>query len=129
MMLVHLDNDFLVRALSGRRSEKHRLRELSDSTEQLQMSAVAWYEFLRGPRTPEQVAVARALFGENGILPFSEAFAERAAEVFRSLGSPRRRTTDIAIGVTAAEVNAKLFTCNAQDFAGIPGLEVEATES
>jgi predicted nucleic acid-binding protein len=90
------------------------------------MSAVAWYEFSRGPRTPEQLAVARAFLGEDGIGAFSEALAAEAAEGFRRLGSPRKRAADVAIGVTAAVHDAVLVTRNARDFAGIPGLRVEA---
>ena len=89
------------------------------------MSSVAWYEFSRGPRTPEQLAVARAFLGEDGVVPFSEGLATRAAEVFRLLGSPRRRGADVAIGVTASAASAVLITRNARDFAGVPGLRVE----
>jgi predicted nucleic acid-binding protein len=95
------------------------------SESEIQMSAVAWYEFARGPRTPEQLAVARSLFSEDGIIPFSEELAAVAADVFRRLGSPRRRAADIAIGVTAAAVGATLLTRNANDFAGIAGLDLE----
>jgi predicted nucleic acid-binding protein len=91
------------------------------------MSAVGWYEFSRGPRTPEQLAAARSFFGEEGVLGFSETLADEAAEVFRRLGSPRKRAADVAIGVTAAAHEAVLLTRNARDLAGIPGLEVEAT--
>lgn len=49
----------------------------------------------------------------------------RAACVFRRLGSPRRRANDIAIGVTAATINARLVSRNRGDFVGILGLEVE----
>jgi predicted nucleic acid-binding protein len=121
-MLVHLDTDFLVFALSRSGREREQLMELADSRAEIQMSAVAWYEFGRGPRTPEQLAVARSFFFEDGIVPFSEDIAARAAEVFRNLGSPRRRAADIAIGVTAAVAGAALVTRNARDFAGIPGL-------
>ena len=86
---------------------------------------MAWYEFSRGPRTPEQLATARTLFAEDGIVPFSEPIAAVAADVFRQLGSPRRRAADVAIGVTAAALGANLATRNARDFAGIPGLVVE----
>ncbi len=89
------------------------------------MSAVAWYEFTRGPRTPHQLAVARSLFPEDGVIPFSEELAAEAAEVFRRLGSPRRHSADVAIGVTAAAMGARLLTRNASDFAGIPRLHVE----
>ena len=124
-MRIHLDTDYLVYALAFTGPERERLRELADSESEIQMSAVAWYEFSRGPRTPEQLAVARSFFSEDGVVPFSEDLAAIAGEVFRSLGSPRRRAADVAIGVTAAGVGARLLTRNGRDFAGIPNLELE----
>ncbi len=125
-MRIHLDTDFLVFALSRVGPERIRLGELAESDAEIQISAVAWYEFSRGPRTPEQLAVARSFFFEDGVVPFSEELALLAAEVFRSLGSPRRRAADVAIGVTAATMGACLLTRNAGDFAGIPHLELES---
>ena len=55
-MLYHLDTDFLVYALSTAGPERRQLRALADSDAEIQMSAVAWYEFSCGPRTPEQPA-------------------------------------------------------------------------
>lgn len=128
-MLVHLDTDFLVYALSVRGPEREKLETLARSEAEIEISAVAWYEFSRGPRTPEQLAVARTLFGSDGIVPFSESLAEAAAEVFRTLGSPRKRAGDIAIGVTAAAAGASLLTRNTRDFAGIPGVTLDAVGS
>lgn len=125
-MRFHLDTDFLIFALSEAGPERRRLRAVAESDALLQISAVAWYEFARGPRTPEQLALARALFLEEGVIPFSEALAGQAAEIFRRLGSPRRRAADVAIGVTASASEAVLLTRNARDFAGIPDLQVEA---
>ena len=125
-MRIQLDTDFLIYALSQAGTERNRLRRAADSEAVLQISAVAWYEFCRGPRLPEQIAVARSLFAVDGIVPFDETLAAQAAEVFRRLGSPRRRAADIAIGVTAAASSAILLTRNARDFAGIPHLELEA---
>ena len=126
-MRYHLDTDFLVYALSSAGPERQRLRALTESNSEIQISAVAWYEFARGPRTPEQLAVARSFFGDEGVLPFSEATAALAADVFRSLGSPRRRAADVAIGVTAAAHQAVLLTRNARDFSAIPDLRLEAS--
>ena len=125
-MTVHLDSDFLVYALACAGGERQRLVEVAESGRAIEMSAVAWYEFCRGPRTPDQIATARALFADDGIVPLSEPFAGASAEVFRQLGSPRRRAADIAIGVTAAMRGATLLSRNARDFAGIPGLEIES---
>jgi predicted nucleic acid-binding protein len=125
-MRVHLDTDFLVVGLSVAGKERQRLIELAESDAEIQMSSVAWYEYCRGPRTPQQIAAARSFFFEDGIVPFSEELAAIAAEVFRNLGSPRRRAADIAIGVMAAAMDAVLLTCNERDFAGIPGVEIDA---
>jgi predicted nucleic acid-binding protein len=126
---IHLDTDFLVFGLSIAGPERRKLTGLAESDAGIQMSAIAWYEFARGPRTPEQLAVARGFLLEDGIIPFSEDLAWRAAEVFRALGSPRKRAADIAIGVTAAASGAILLTRNARDFAGIPELQVETSKT
>jgi predicted nucleic acid-binding protein len=125
---VHLDTDFLVFAASRSGPERKRLLELAESPCEIEMSAVAWYEFSRGPRTPEQLAVARAFLRPHGVVPFTEALAAVAADTFRNLGSPRRRAADIAIGVTAAGSGATLLTRNRGDFAGIPGLQLATGE-
>ncbi|MBK9001969.1 MAG: type II toxin-antitoxin system VapC family toxin [Myxococcales bacterium] len=126
-MRVHLDTDFLVYALGRSGAERRRLLSLAESDAVIEMSAVAWYELARGPRTPEQLAVARSFFADDGgIVALSEELALRAAEVFRSLGSPRKRAADIAIGVTASASGALLLSRNRRDFAGIPGLTLEA---
>lgn len=124
-MRVHLDTDFLIHAVSRNGPESRRLFELAASEADLQMSALAWYEFSRGPRTEQQIAVARSFFPANGIVPLSEEVAERAAQIYRKLGAPRRRGNDITIGVTAVVMRARLVTRNAADFAGIPDLDVE----
>jgi predicted nucleic acid-binding protein len=69
--------------------------------------------------------VARSFLGEEGVVAFSEPTAAEAADVFRRLGSPRRRAADVAIGVTAVIQQAVLLTRNARDFAGIRGLQAE----
>lgn len=121
----HVDTDFLIYAVSVRGPERRRLSRVLASDAVIEASAIVWYEFSRGPRTPEQLAIARDLFDEHGILPFSEQLAAEAAEQFRKLGSPRRRAADIAIGVAARSRSATLLTRNARDFAGIDGLALE----
>jgi predicted nucleic acid-binding protein len=123
-MLYHLDTDFLVTALSRTGPERARLLELAESESEIQISAIAWYEFSRGPRTVDQLAAARSFFFADGIIPFSEELAAISSEVFRNLGSPRRRAADIAIGVTAAAMGASLLTLNPADFEDIPRLRL-----
>ncbi len=124
-MLIHLDTDFFVYSLAEAGVERRRLLALAQSDAEVQMSSIAWYEFTRGPWTPEQLAVARSFFFDDGIVPFSEELAAKAGEVFRLLGSPRRRAVDVAIGVVAAAMEATLVTRNQRDFAGIPDLTIE----
>ena len=125
MKRFHLDTDFLIHALARRGAPWRRLRALNDDDAELEISAIAWYEFARGPRSPEQLAVARTLFGEEGIVAFSETHAERSADAFRLLGSPRRRAADVAIAVTAMARGAILLTANTRDYTDIEGLTLE----
>jgi len=127
-MRYHIDTDFLIYALSIAGPERRRLMQLAESEAELQMSAVAWYEFSRGPRTPEQLSIARSFFFDDGIIPLSEELATIAGAVFRSVGSPRRRAADVAIGITSAAMGATLLTRNTNDFAGIPNLQLEAVD-
>ncbi len=94
--------------------------QLAASDTELQMSAVAWYEFTRGPRTPQNLAVALSILSE--IVTFDRVLAEQAAELFRQLGSPRSRANDLAIAATALQTGAILLTRNRADFEDIPGL-------
>ena len=123
-MRLHLDTGFLVYALSRSGPERQLLLDMADSEAQIEISAVAWYEFSRGPRTPEQLAAARSFFDEDGIIPLSEDLAAEAAERFRRLVSPRRRAADIIIGTTALIRRARLLTRNRRDFAGLAELEI-----
>jgi predicted nucleic acid-binding protein len=123
--LYHLDTDVLVYACAHGGAERARLLSILEAGDPIAMSAWAWYEFRRGPRTPEQLAAASLLVGEEGIVPVSADIAEEAAELFRVLGSPRRRAADVLIGATARICGATLLSRNATDFVGISGLELE----
>jgi len=124
MKAVHLDTDFLIKAAASPGIERQQLVQLLESETPVGVSAVAWYEFTRGPRTPEQLAVAAFLIEEDDIVAFDAAAALEAADTFRRLGSPRRRANDIAIGTLAARASAVLWTLNSSDFDGIPKLEI-----
>ncbi len=123
MKTVHLDTDFLVKAAATPGQERQALIRLLEQEAPVKMSAIAWYEFCRGPRTPEQLAVAAFLIDEEDIITFDAAAAIQAADTFRRLESPRRRANDIAIGTIAARASAELWTLNALDFQGVPGLK------
>jgi len=118
----HLDTDFLVKALLSPGAERDLLRQIADSAAEIEISALAWYEFCRGPRLPEQEAVARGFLEDEGIIAFNETLASASADLFRRLGSPRRRALDVAIAATAIARGARLLTGNTRDYSGIEGL-------
>ena len=122
MTRYHLDTDFLVKALFASGPERELLRSVSDSPAEIEMSALAWYEFCRGPRLPQQEAVARSYLETDGVIAFDENAAAAAADLFRRLGSPRRRAADLAIAALAIERGARLLTGNTRDYSGIEGL-------
>ena len=66
---------------------------IADSDAEIQMSAVAWHGFARGPRTPDQLAVARSFLGAEGVVSFSEGIAlDFAGITGLSVEAPGRRT-------------------------------------
>jgi predicted nucleic acid-binding protein len=120
----HLDTDFLIVALTTAGPPRTRLRAILELGAELEMSALVWYEFERGPRTPEQLAIGRDLVQEGGILAFDEQRARDAARLFRRLTGTKRRSVDLAIAACALERGATLLTCNARDYEGIEGLVI-----
>jgi predicted nucleic acid-binding protein len=118
----HLDTDFLLKALLSSGAERELLRSISDSAAEIEISALAWYEFCRGPRLPEQEAVARSYLESDGIITFGEEIAAKAADIFRRLGGPRRRAFDVAIAATAISRGARLLTGNLRDYSAIEEL-------
>lgn len=125
MSRFHLDTDYLIRALTRTGPERERLGALLASDAEVEMSALAWYEFERGPRSPEQLAVGRRVIRTEGILAFDEERADRAADLFRRLAGSKRHGVDLAIAALALERAATLLTCNARDYADIEGLVLE----
>lgn len=124
MIRYHLDTDFMLKAIGIKGPEQTLLRRLSNSDAAIEISAIAWYEFCRGPRVPEQEALARSYLESDGIIPFDEAVAARAADLFRQLGSPRKRAADVAIAATALSRGARLLSANTRDYSGIEGLKL-----
>jgi len=88
------------------------------------LSCLALYEWLRGPRIPEELLAQETVCGANSALPFGPKEAEIAASLYRAVLRPRDREIDIAIAATAIHQQARLWTLNPKDFADIPGLSL-----
>jgi predicted nucleic acid-binding protein len=120
-LIVHLDTSILIHTLSAR---EHRglLADAFERGDRLMLSTIVLFEWLRGPRTPEQRAEVNELFPADSTLPFQIDDAAAAARIYQSLPRARARQTDIMIAACAIEHGAALWTLNTADFEDIPGL-------
>jgi predicted nucleic acid-binding protein len=113
---IFLDTNYLVRSLVTGTAESALLVRWHKSGETLLAAAPAWYEFLCGPVSDQQIRVIRA-FLSGGIVEFGEVQAAEAARLFNAIGRLRRLRTDTMIAATAIVAGARLATSNSEDFA------------
>jgi predicted nucleic acid-binding protein len=121
-MTVHLDTSALVDALTGPRRSLPILVGLAEQGHRLSISAIVLYEWLRGPRTREELAVQEDLFPRARAVPFGVEQAALAARLYRLAKRARGREIDIAIAASALYDGATLWTLNRADFTDIGDL-------
>lgn len=121
-MIVHLDTSVLVDALRPDGAWRPALRALVQAGHRPAVSAIVLYEWLRGPRTPEELQLREAVFPDTRVAAFGVEEAARASSIYRALSRPRNREADIAVAACAIEHGASLWTLNTRDFADIPDL-------
>jgi predicted nucleic acid-binding protein len=122
--VIHLDTSALVDALTGPRRSASGLRAFLESGERIVFSTIVLYEWLRGPRRPEELAAQEALFPREGAVVFGAVEASLAARLYRSVRRPRGREIDLAVAACALAHGARLWTLNPEDFSDIPNLEL-----
>ena len=120
--MIHLDTSVLVDALTGPRRSAGKLRASIESGERILVSSVVLYEWLRGPRLPEELEAQEALFPSQFAVPFGSDEAVLAARLYRSVKQARGREIDLAIASCAILQRSGLWTLNVKDFEGIPDL-------
>jgi predicted nucleic acid-binding protein len=127
--MIVLDTSVLVEGLS--RSGRHRemLRMVLDRGERMLVPALVLYEWLRGPRIPEELAIQEVLFPSVTAIPFGPEEAAVAAEIYRSVRRPRQRDVDLAIAACTIAWGAELWTLNPKDFEDVPELRLYTIES
>jgi predicted nucleic acid-binding protein len=121
---VHLDTSVLVDALTGRRVSLAQLERTVAAGHVLGTTTLVLYEWLRGPRTDDELADQEAVLPAAAAREFGPAEAARAARMYRSVKRARGRDLDIAIAACAIEHRARFWTLNPDDFRDLPGLEL-----
>jgi predicted nucleic acid-binding protein len=122
--VIFLDTSVLIDSLTGPRRSAPSLRRTIERGERILIPSLVLYEWLRGPRLPEEIAAQEALFPGEAAVPFGSQEAAMSAKLYRSLRRPRGREIDLAIAACAISREAELWTLNAADFRDIPNLRL-----
>lgn len=122
--MIHLDTSVLIDALTGPRRSLPALRRIISDGIRLGVSSLVLYEWRRGPRVDEELALEAVLIGPEVVAGFGDAEARLAADLYRRVKRARGRELDIAIAACAMAQNATLWTLNASDFRDLPGLHL-----
>ena len=121
---MHLDTSVLIGTLTGPKDRIEPLYRALESGVRLVVSSIVLYEWLRGPRGLDEIAVQESLFPADSAVPFEPEDAALSADLYRSVRRARCREIDIAIAACAIRRQAQLWTLNPRDFSDIPGLSL-----
>lgn len=112
--MIHLDTNFLIQTLVPGSPAAVTLETWLVNREDLGISTIAWSEFLCGPLTPGNEALAEAILATPQ--PFLASDARKAAELFNATVRRSRSLADCQIAAVALRCQARLATGNASDF-------------
>jgi predicted nucleic acid-binding protein len=122
--VIVLDTSALIDSLTGPKRSAHLLRGAIEQGERILLPTLVLYEWLRGPRSPTELAAQEALFPANAAIGFGPGEAALSAQLYRALRRPRKREIHLAIAAAAILREAALWTLNKSDFADIPKLRL-----
>ena len=122
--MIFLDTSALIDSLSGPKRSAPALRSAIERGERILLPTLVLYEWLRGPRLPEELAAQEALFPSARAVPFGSDEAAEAARLCYKAPRSRGREIDLAIAACAILWDAELWTLNVSDFDDIPGLRL-----
>jgi predicted nucleic acid-binding protein len=112
--VIELDSNFLVAILYAKGRQSEMLHTWTRVGARIQISAIAWSEYLCGPLDPTVVALARKLV--SSVEAFTEEDAELASALFNGTGRRSRSHVDCMIAAHAIRRDAALATLNIRDF-------------
>lgn len=125
LKLIELDSNYAIAALGKNSAQSAQLEEWLRSGAVVQMSAVAWSEYLCGPSGPlDETRVRTAGRVLGGIEAFLEGDAKLASELFNATGRRSRSHVDCMIAAHAIRRDALLATLNFRDFARFEKLQL-----
>jgi predicted nucleic acid-binding protein len=122
--VIHLDTSVLIDAFTGPRRAGSSLRRAVEGGERILLSTLVLYEWLRGPRTRDELVLQEELFPRESAVPLGPAEAALAADLYRAVRAPRGREVDLGIAACALIHGAYLWSSNEGDFRDIPGLQL-----
>lgn len=122
--LIFLDTSVLIDSLSGPKRSAPALRSAIARGERILLPTLVLYEWLRGPRLPEELTAQEALFPSARAVAFGPDEAGEAARLYSRVPRSRSREIDLAIAACAILWEAELWTLNLGDFEDIPDLRL-----
>ena len=122
--MILLDTSVLIDSLSGPKRSSPALRSAIDRGERILLPTLVLYEWLRGPRLPEELEAQEALFPSARTVPFGPDEAAEATRLYNRIPRSRGREIDLAIAACAILWDAELWTLNVSDFDDIPDLRL-----
>ena len=114
--MIHLDANLLIGASDATDPHHAAARGVFSRNVPVAASSPAWTEYQSRPLTTALALGVRALL-QGGILPFDEAAAVLAGQLFCQTRSKRHHRLDTMIAATAILAGAELATVNTADFA------------
>jgi predicted nucleic acid-binding protein len=124
--VIVLDTSVLIDGLTGTRRSAPLIRAALAEGERILLPALVLYEWLRGPRLPEELAAQEALFPAKTAIPFGSEEAATSAALYRAVARPRSREIGLASAACALVREASLWNLNTSDFADLPAIQLYA---
>lgn len=122
--MIVLDTSVLIDGLAGSKQSGPAIRGALAEGERILLPALVLYEWLRGPRVSEELALQESLFPARSAIPFGAEEAMISADLYRAVKRARNRQVDLAIAACALVRGARLWTLNYADFQDVPGLRL-----